>query len=976
MAGGGRFLSLKWKALLLTSLVLLVLSLVFSGSTRYMLRQQLAQQRDLARQQFRAQLRGLLRESGVRLQQTGTLVGSLLRPDWPKDGETEALRSQLERLWEALLLDMSLEGVALYDRSGTLLLARQVLPEPARADRRWRSPTMVAAVRRVIDGERPESFNSCAPRCLQIAVTPLLGPGSRVVGAVLLAVPLELAVTELKHVVATDVGLLTTDVGIQGNGLPAPGPGSWGGSVLALTNAGDMLGVLRDAAARYPNVLALREPVLLAHGGHHYEIWLEPLEETDPGRRVDLMVVSDVTAEVAGIRRGAARSLLLGLGGLALAEALLLLVLWRPMSQLRGAAAMLPLLAGHELDAVRKAAAGHGRRGAYRDEVDVLDAAAVALADQLEALNLEVADHTRALGARMQELTEEKAFISHLLDVVQVVILTLDQDSRIRMINAYGELLTGFSKGELVGQPIGILFPQCEASVAALHRLKGLIAGTAAQAQHECQIRTKEGMERTIAWYHSRLAGSAGAGAVVLSAGLDITPRKEAEERLSWLADHDPLTGLLNRRRFEAELEAAVVRAQRYGHTGALLFLDLDQFKYINDTSGHRAGDLLLWRLGEHLARVLRHADKIGRLGGDEFGVILQEADEATSALVAEKIHAYLGEAPFSYGGHIHKVTASIGIAPFPVEGESAQDLLANADLAMYRAKEGGGGRWHLARLDDQSRQVMRERVRWKERIERAIAEQRFVLYAQPMMALVGGVMGHYEILLRMCGDAGEIIPPARFIPVAESTGLIRAINLLVLRKSLAFLGELRRRGTRAIFSINITPHAFEEASLPQRVQELLTEYGTDPGQLILEITETAAVADFAATRESIINIRNLGCRFAVDDFGTGFSSFDYLRQLPVDFIKIDGSFIHHLVDRPDDQVLVRAMTQVAKGFDKQTVAEHVETVETLDLLRELGVDFAQGYLFGKPVPVAELFPIESQSESLGTAEGGMRAGA
>lgn len=925
-----------------------------------MLEEQLGQQRELARQQYRLQLRELLRDSGRRLQQTGVMIGSLLTPRWSGEGEvSNELLLAFEQHWNVLLLDMSVDAAALYDAGGGLLVARHILPDADQADRLWRSETISAAVRRVVIQERPESFNDCSVLCMQVAVVPVLGTESKVSGALLLAVPLRIAVTELKHVTANDVGLITDyryageDPGASSDSFEA----SWSASVLALTNASHTLSVLRDAAARYPSVDRLREPATLAVEDRYFEVWLEPIEGLDTGQRVDLIVISDVSEAVKRIQLGTEQSLFLGLAGLVLAEALLLIVLWRPMSKLRAATGMLPLLARNEFDSVKEDAGSRRReRAVFRDEADVLDETAVALADQLELLNEKVADRTWALSERMEELASEKAFITHLLDVAQVVILTLDERARIVMVNAYGEGLLGCLQKDIEGRPFTSLLVAPETVVESSTHLDELVSGERRQVHQECEIRVPDGSTRTIAWYHSRLTGTLGGGAVVLSAGLDITPRKEVEERLAWLADHDPLTGLMNRRRFQTELENAVEGALRYGHAGFLLFVDLDNFKYINDTSGHMAGDLLLKHLGERMANSLRKVDMVGRLGGDEFGVILHETDETQARAVAQKILACLEDTPFAFGGHAHKISASIGIAPFPADDASVHDLLANADLAMYQAKGSGGGRSYVFQRDDKSRKALEDRVRWKRHIEKAIEEHRFVLFAQPMLSLTEDVPRHFEILLRMRSETGEIIPPSRFIDVAERTGLIRSLNRVVQREAVELLGSLRRRGKNVTFSVNITPHAFEDESLPRFVRGLLEEAGVDPGQLILEITETAAVADFALVRKSMESIRSLGCRFALDDFGTGFSSFYYIKQLPVDFIKIDGSFIHRLTERPDDQMLVRAMSQIAKGFGKMTIAEHVETQETLDLLKEFGVDFAQGYCIARPAPVEQLF--------------------
>lgn len=472
----------------------------------------------------------------------------------------------------------------------------------------------------------------------------------------------------------------------------------------------------------------------------------------------------------------------------------------------------------------------------------------------------------------------------------------------------------------------------------------------------EADLECKDNGTLNIVWQHSRLQGQTTEGPVILSVGMDITARKKAELRLAWLADHDPLTGLFNRRRFEKELAESIAVAKRYRHTGALLFFDLDQFKYVNDTSGHGAGDRLLVILSNSLPTLLREVDTIGRLGGDEFGVILSRANADEAIHVARKILAHITEMEFPCGDRIHKVSASIGVALFPEHGSEVQDLLARTDLAMYQVKEGGRGGWYLLSTDDKSHRVMQERVLWKQRVENALAEKRFVLFVQPIVDIKTGFARHWEVLLRMRGESDALIAPSHFIEVAESTGLIHALDRMVLSEAATHLARMRNQGREVTLTINLSGHAFNDPQLLTYIKSVLAEHRLNPRQIIFEMTETAAVSDIGAARRLMEAINKIGCLFALDDFGTGFSSFSYLRQLPFEYIKIDGSFIRNLRSRPDDQVLVKAMVDIAVAFKKKTIAEQVEDAETLALLKEYGVDYSQGYYLGRPTEIAEAF--------------------
>ncbi|RMH10729.1 MAG: EAL domain-containing protein, partial [Gammaproteobacteria bacterium] len=429
---------------------------------------------------------------------------------------------------------------------------------------------------------------------------------------------------------------------------------------------------------------------------------------------------------------------------------------------------------------------------------------------------------------------------------------------------------------------------------------------------------------------------------------------------LAWLADHDPLTNLFNRRRFSEELQHMIERAERYSHTGALLYFDLDKFKYINDTSGHQAGDELIKIVATMLSKTVRAGDVTGRLGGDEFAVILPETSEHDAIEVAKKILTQLNQTHLSLNSRTHRVTASIGIALFPRHGNNVHDLLAAADLAMYQAKETGRGAWHLFSDTDQSRERMHTLVYWKENIEYAHLSDNFLLYLQPIVDLKTGETVSYEVLLRMRNQKGEILSPAGFIPAAEHMGLIHAIDHMVLRKVIEVLAKVQKTTDRATtFSVNLSAHSFNDPELLSLIEETLALHQVNPEYLVFEITETAALENLPGALNLMKKIQKLGCHFVLDDFGVGFSSFYYLRELPVNAVKLDGSFIRNLAQNPDDRILVNALCSVARGFGKRITAEYVENRTIYDLVRDLDIDYIQGYHVGRPRPYGAFFLFE-----------------
>ncbi|WP_187368758.1 EAL domain-containing protein [Baekduia soli] len=442
----------------------------------------------------------------------------------------------------------------------------------------------------------------------------------------------------------------------------------------------------------------------------------------------------------------------------------------------------------------------------------------------------------------------------------------------------------------------------------------------------------------------------------VLAQVQDITERRQYEDRLQHLADHDPLTGLLNRRGFEQALDAHLVAARRPAAAGGLLVIDLDGFKYINDTLGHTAGDELIVGCATALRRRLREGDLLARLGGDEFAVLLPGATAAQAATVAEALVTAVREQAAGFGGqHAGNVTASIGVAMFDEASGTAEAMLVNADLAMYDAKEAGKDRVAFYRSEGLEQPRIKARMDWLQRIDRALDEDRFVLYAQPVVDLARDEVVQHEVLVRMLDDHGDPIPPVTFLSIAERFGTIGAIDRWVLRRAIRSMGEVREAGGRMALAVNVSGLSTGDPELPGLIAAELEAARVAAEDLSIELTETAAVSDIPRARRFAEAVRALGCRFALDDFGAGFGSFYYLKHLPFDVLKIDGEFVKHAGRDATDRLVISAVTEIARGLGKRTVAEFVPDDATIALLLRHGVDFGQGYHLGPPRPLADV---------------------
>ena len=429
----------------------------------------------------------------------------------------------------------------------------------------------------------------------------------------------------------------------------------------------------------------------------------------------------------------------------------------------------------------------------------------------------------------------------------------------------------------------------------------------------------------------------------------DVTRERQTAEQLVYLAERDPLTGLYNRHRFQQELARTMLDTDRHHLQCAVMFFDLDEFKTINDSYGHRTGDALLIRVAGEIGALVRRNEVLARLGGDEFAILLPSVQGKEAEALAERIVRAIAQIPFRFEGQNLRLTTSLGIAYYPEHAADADDLVARADIAMYQAKGAGKNTWRVYRADSEADSEMRSRLSWGERISNALDKKLFQLHFQGIYRTEDGVLSHLEALIRMTDECNpdQLIMPAHFIQLAEKSGRILDIDRWVIREVLR-----RLAGNAAIppIAVNLSGRSLSEPSLPQYISDELRQAGVSPQRLIVEITETAAVSDLHDAQRLIDALHQLGCGVCLDDFGVGFASFAYLKHLQVDTIKIDGLFIHDLSSDADNQVFVRAMVSVARGLGKAVVAEYVEDGRTLALLRQFGVDLVQGHYLDQPV--------------------------
>ncbi|MBL1140507.1 MAG: PAS domain S-box protein [Proteobacteria bacterium] len=478
--------------------------------------------------------------------------------------------------------------------------------------------------------------------------------------------------------------------------------------------------------------------------------------------------------------------------------------------------------------------------------------------------------------------------------------------------------------------------------------------GKSVPANYECQGMRKDG---TLFWFENHVTTINWHGEIAIQAAvIDITDRKLADQQLSYYASHDTLTGLVNRREFEHRAKLLLSNIQRSKKEHALCFMDLDQFKVVNDTCGHTSGDEMLRQLSSLLKDAVRESDTLARLGGDEFGVLMEHCSVEEAQRVATVLLKTIHDYQFSWQEHCFNVGVSIGLVPISSDSTDITELLKQADAACYMAKDKGRNRIHVYNAEDTELAQRHGEMQWVARINQAIQHNRFCLFSQTIEPLDYSDDEHYELLVRMIDEKGEIIPPGSFLPAAERYNLIEQLDSWVINEAFSLLASNPNFLNRINFiSINLSGQSLTKDHFLKLIIDKLKQFDIKGEKICFEITETAAISNLTTAIKFISSLKKMNCRFALDDFGSGLSSFGYLKNLPVDYLKIDGMFVKDIVDDPIDRAMVKSINEIGQVMGMQTIAEFVENDMIKGMLKEIGVNYVQGYGIGKPVDLKEL---------------------
>lgn len=560
---------------------------------------------------------------------------------------------------------------------------------------------------------------------------------------------------------------------------------------------------------------------------------------------------------------------------------------------------------------------------------------------------------------QQQQLFEQKELAEVTLGSIGDGVVTTDAQGRVRFLNRVAEQLTGWTNAQAAGRSVADIVPLVhEASGEPLESpvLRCLRQRQAVGVSSHDQLATREGhrfaVEDSAAPIRARDGGILGAVMVFR----DVSHARQLAHQVSWQAAHDALTGLINRRSFETAVSEALRNAKSDNHHHALLYMDLDRFKIVNDSCGHGAGDVLLQTLARILQGHMRESDVLARLGGDELGVLLSFCPLPRALKLADEIRRTVKEFRFVWNDRVFELGISIGLVEIDADSTSTSELMVAADQACYMAKEQGRNRVHVYRESDVLLARRQGELQWVSRLHDALAHDQFRLFAQPIVPLdgAGAEAGHEEVLLRIAGAQGALILPGAFIPAAERYDLMAPLDRWVVTHVCRHIARqdawrhARPDGAALpVYSVNLSGISLGDEGMLDHIIAELENNAVDPARLCFEITETAVIANLPRAQEFIARLRALGCRFSLDDFGSGLSSFAYLRTLAVDYLKIDGAFIRDIVRNDVNRALVKAINEVGHVMGIRTVAEYVEDAPTLEAVRALGLDYAQGHALG-----------------------------
>ncbi|MGR9115855.1 MAG: EAL domain-containing protein [Gammaproteobacteria bacterium] len=832
----------------------------------------------------------------------------------------QQLVEKVNKNWDQWQFIWDLENITFFDRQGLPLES-------------WgrELKTADSSVNQVLRQESPVHEVVCPDVCYQQVVIPVMGQSASL-GAFSVSRSFADVVIKYKRATGSDIGILVENSSSVEQ--------HWPYRLSAKTFAGVDFDLLGYITRHYSIEQLLADNEILKLNDQIYEIRIGQVQRLDTLKPPFFIFVKDVTTEINALNHHLKSVWLQGVLSFLFSLAFLLTALWFFLRRLLNLSKALPLLASHEYDAFRQQVCNKKVQLLGYDEFDHLNQTVLDLTRQLEHLEHVVRENTLQILEKSQDLASERDFIQQLINVAPIIIITQKLNGLILSINQAGLNALEEERGAVVGKLFDLYLPASEKR--HLEKLNRLRAGAYPQrVQIDGGLINRAGQYRDIFWVHSVIHTSIESNeAIVLTLGVDISVDKIAEQKMLKMATFDPLTGLGNQRRFQSELAHALTLAKRYGHSVALFSFDIGA----NSGVAYQVDKNILVQTASYLKQMMRTSDLLCRMEDDQFTLIMPNAQKEGIVFLARKIISKINALSISGEGRAVPVNVSIGIAVYPQHGATIDKLFANAELAMRYAKASGPNLYHIfdpGRDNNQTRWY--QRIHWQALIENALEADKFELCYRVVFDVEANRIDYYQTFARIKEDDGQIYMPSEYAQYAEQLGISSRIDRAIINKAVHLLAGFNAQNVKIHMSINLSRASLTDSNLSNELAALLRDAGVDPRQIIFEISEASALSNFMETQHFIKKVKELGCLFMLNEFGLEFSSFFYLKHLPVDYVKIDGAFIEQLDKSKEDEMYIRALIEVAQAFGKETVAECVYSEDVLVKIKTIGIDYAEG---------------------------------
>lgn len=931
------FISLKWRAVVFITVMTVIITVAWSVQT--VLRQLDAFDQELTYhyETQTALLDELFDDTYLKLSQIAQVISSnqsaFVEPE--NESQFKAVNSVFEQKWLSINLLLELDYMAFFDEDNLVIV--EGAPSGLAIDDHFfdqlQEQLEISAA-----NDEPSYFVYCSKACVMAVLEPFINDKGEYNTFVLVQNLSDLVRIFFNLSKSSLSILLEGDEDQSSRRLP-----NWQMHAWAVSDFSNIYPVVESYSSEVRLGDSHTDRVFKYQESAYLIKELEKPRLIFAGQTVHFISVTDKTAAYDAMVNSIIRGALIATTVMLLIELFLVWLVSRLLNKLKRVSDALLLLPKQEFD--QAITMVRSDELLLEDELTSLEKSTASVAGELKDLHQEVYLKNESLNEQVAALTRSRGFLTRLFDNSDVFIVTQDAGYSIQSTNRKFDELYDFAP-----ETYSALIRDADEYEDFQLKVCELFDGLIASFHQELTLIDKQGKSVIVAWTHTLVEDEQG-HEIILSIGMDQTQQKSAESDLRWMANHDSLTGIGNRRSFNSAFKDLLGSRS----TGAVVFIDVNRFKHINDIYGHNIGDQVLVNIANKLRVLVRNTDTISRFAGDEFTVLLDRMTLKTLPDVLQKLASELSDFITSDAGQVIHYSVSIGAALFPDHGNDSESLLVNADMAMYQAKKKGMGYWHIYDAADARVDQIKHDHNMILVIKAALERNGFKLVYQPIVNLESNDVSHFEALVRMYDLTGKVVAPGQFIPLAERSGLIRKIDEWVLSQAVLELSEWSVKGCCYSVAVNISAPTLQAHSFPEIVETALQKYQINPSQLVIELTETAYIENFQQVLKNLKSITQIGVRVALDDFGVGFSSFTYLKMLPLSFVKLDGSYIKNINQNSDDQVFVKSLAAMINAFGMKTVAEFVEDQSTLAAIQSLGVTHGQGYYWGKPAAMGEL---------------------